>query len=178
MRKTTKGALAAGTAVVLLTGGAGTLAYWSDSTDGGSGTINSGKLTLDGSAENGAWTHNGQSVADPQAVVAVPGDTFAYAGSYTIEATGTDLRARLDVTEGTATGGLVNVLAVTPEFQIDGVELAAPQVITSGDAGNVVSVAIEIDFPFGSTADNTSQGQALDLTDYQVTLTQTDKLAG
>ncbi len=31
MNKTTKGALAAGAAVVLLTGGAGTLAFWTDS---------------------------------------------------------------------------------------------------------------------------------------------------
>lgn len=41
MRKTTKGALAAGAAAALLIGGAGTLAYWAaeDSADGGPGRL-------------------------------------------------------------------------------------------------------------------------------------------
>ena len=46
MKKSTKGALAASSAAVLLLGGAGSLAFWSDSQDVGSANITSGELTL------------------------------------------------------------------------------------------------------------------------------------
>ena len=45
MKKSTKGALAATTAGVLLLGGAGSLAFWSDSIGGS--TISSGHISLD-----------------------------------------------------------------------------------------------------------------------------------
>ena len=43
MNRTTKGAIAAGAAAVLLLGGAGSLAYWSDCQDAAGGTINSAR---------------------------------------------------------------------------------------------------------------------------------------
>ena len=46
MNKSTKGALAASSAAVLLLGGAGSLAFWSDSQDVGSANITSGELDL------------------------------------------------------------------------------------------------------------------------------------
>ncbi|WP_193605265.1 alternate-type signal peptide domain-containing protein [Nocardioides dongkuii] len=175
MNKTAKGALAASTAAVLLMGGAGSLAYWTDSVAGGAGTVNAGQLTIDGEA--GTWTHNGADVANPQAVTAVPGDEFVYTGSYTIGATGDDLQATLAVTKGAASGGLADAVTVTPSFVLAGTELTADQVISDADDGETLAVAIDVDFAWGAEGDNASQGQTLNLTNYTVTLTQTDKNA-
>lgn len=177
MNKTAKGALAAGTAAVLLMGGAGTLAYWTDSVEGGAGTVNSGELTITPGAA-GAWTHNGTAVDNPQAVDAVPGDTFVYSGAtYTIGADGEDLSASLTVNAaGLSTTGTFPAGAVTvdSDFTLEGSPLASSATITENNEADVVGVTITVDFPFGTEADNNSQLKTVDLTEYVVTLTQTD----
>ncbi|WP_182526643.1 alternate-type signal peptide domain-containing protein [Nocardioides dongkuii] len=177
MNKTAKGALAAGTAAVLLMGGAGSLAYWTDSVTGGAGTGSSGKLSIV-PATTGTWTHNGRPVTNPVDVVAVPGDEFLYSGTYTIGATGTDLQADLDITEGAVSGTFApDAVTVTPTFTLGTTPLGASQQITAADNGKTLAVGIEVDFAWGAEGDNASQGKKLNLTDYTVTLTQTDKLA-
>lgn len=174
MNKTAKGALAAGTAAVLLMGGAGSLAYWSDTESGGAGAVTSGKLTLD-VKDAGFWTHNGDRVANPQAVTAVPGDVFNYEGSYVIGADGNALAATLAVSNGTVTNGFPEgAITVTPTFTFDGNAVTGPVDIDGTNDGGVLQAEITIDLPFGDVVNNDSQLKTLDLTDYVVTLTQTD----
>ncbi|WP_447646051.1 alternate-type signal peptide domain-containing protein [Nocardioides zeae] len=97
MNKTTKGAIAAGSAAVLLLGGAGSLAFWNATADVPGGTVDSGELTLTPAAA-GQWTFNGAPIADPGTVTLVPGDELAYTGSYTIGAEGDNLEAGVAVT--------------------------------------------------------------------------------
>ena len=59
MKKSTKGAVAVAAAAVLLTGGAGTLAYWSDSVDLPGGSISSGSLSLGTPDCGSGWTLDG-----------------------------------------------------------------------------------------------------------------------
>lgn len=70
MKRTTKGALAAGSAAVLLLGGTGTIAYWTaeDTVEGGS--LEAGSMTLSNVACGANWQEGGQNVA-----LIVPGDT-------------------------------------------------------------------------------------------------------
>jgi alternate signal-mediated exported protein len=181
MNKTVKGTFAAGTAAVLLLGGAGSLAYWQDSAQGGARQVDAGAMKLVVS-QAGAWELNGAAVANPQAVVAVPGDEFVYTGSYVVTATGDNLKADLDITEGEVTGNLAGATAddttaaatVTSAFALGTTPLGAESKVTSKDDGKTLAVKIVIDFPFGDAADNTSQRQTLNLTDYTVTLTQSD----
>ena len=49
-----------------------------------------------------------------------------------------------------------------------------PPIVTEDDDGDVLDVAIDIDFPFGTAVDNTSQTETLDLTGVDVVITQTD----
>lgn len=177
MNKTVKGAFAAGTAAVLLMGGAGSLAYWSQEVGGGGTTVTAGKLTLEAQGEAGWKLNGGAQIVDPTSVTVVPGDTFVYTGSFVIGADGKNLAAELSVTEGKADGGLADSVRVTSEFALDGASPAADPVITAANDGDVVTATITVDFPFGEAADNSSQQKTLNLTDYAVTLTQTDASA-
>jgi len=172
MKKTTKGAFAAGTAAVLLLGGTGTLAYWNATDTNDPGAIGSGRLAL--LNETGVWQLNGGVVADPTAVVLVPGDEVSFAGSYEIDAAGDNLQATVSVTGASEAGTLASHVTTTSTFTLDGVELTGAEVVTEEDDGELLAVAIDIDFPFGTVVDNTSQGLALDLTQIAVVLTQTD----
>ncbi|GAA1928255.1 hypothetical protein GCM10009737_32660 [Nocardioides lentus] len=171
MKKSTKAVLAAGAAVVVLTGGAGSLAYWNATADIGGGTITAGELDLTPVAGTGTWTFNGTPVADPTAVVIVPGDELAYTGSFTITAEGDNLEGTVDVVGGAGAGGLVGDVTLDVVPTIDG---AAATTVTEADDGDVLDVAIDISFPFGTTVDNTSQTETLDLTGVDVVITQTD----
>ena len=74
MNKTTKGSLAAGAAAVLLLGGAGSLAYWTDAASIDGGSITSGTLTLDAGTCAG-WTYSdGAAGAGKTVELFVPGD--------------------------------------------------------------------------------------------------------
>ncbi len=75
MNKTIKGVLAAGTASVLLVGGAGTLAYWNDSATVGGATFTAGDLKLDASScASAGWTVT-NSVARPPRSPSPPAPT-------------------------------------------------------------------------------------------------------
>ncbi|MCL3836921.1 alternate-type signal peptide domain-containing protein [Aeromicrobium duanguangcaii] len=171
MNKSTKGAVAAGAAAVLLLGGAGSLAYWNAEGIIAGGTISSGELKLT-AKDAGTWTLNGTKVTTGTPTI-VPGDELVFSGSYTIVATGNNIKANLGVTGGTGTAWAGST--VTPSFTLDGAAVAtgtAP--ITSAQNGKDVAAQIRIDFPFGTTVDNTSQKKSVNLAAVGVTLTQTD----
>lgn len=177
MNKTTKGAVAVGAAAVILLGGAGSLAFWNDSVAVPGGAVNSGKLTLDPVAP-GQWTLNGTTVANPQAVVLVPGDELAYAGTFVIGAAGDNLEATVDVSGGAAAGDLTNYVDTTVAYAFTGEPgTPVPAAITEENDGDEIDVAVTIDFPFdenNGVADNDSQTKTLNLSEIAIVLTQTD----
>ncbi|WZH53510.1 MAG: alternate-type signal peptide domain-containing protein [Nocardioides alkalitolerans] len=171
MQKITKGAIAAGGAAVLLLGGAGSLAFWNATADVPGGAVDSGELTLTPVAA-GQWTFNGDPIADPGAVTLVPGDELAYSGTYTIGAEGDNLEADVAVTGGAAAGSLAPYLTTSLDYTVDGADDV--DAITEANDGDVLAVDLAISFPFGTTADNASQQQTLDLGAVSIALTQTD----
>jgi len=184
MNKTFKGAGAAVAAGVLLMGGAGSLAYWSDSDTFSGDSISSGVLSLT-DVTAGTWTLNDIPVAleDEAALQVVPGDELVYSGTYTIGALGDNLYATVEASGGTGDGLLaeyVDTATVTAKIGETTVEE-----VTEENDGDELDVAVAVTFPFDPTLDdsdpendgeavNASQGLTLNLSDITVSLTQTD----
>ncbi|GAA3527470.1 hypothetical protein AFL01nite_03580 [Aeromicrobium flavum] len=169
MKKSTKGAVAAGASAVLLLGGAGSLAYWNANGSIAGGSISSGTLTL--TPKNvGTWTLNGTTVTGTPTIV--PGDELVYTGSYTIGATGNNIRGNLTVTGGTGTPWAGSTMTST--FKLDTTTITTATPITAAQNGKDVSAEIRIDFPFGSSVDNNSQSKSVTLSNVGIALVQTD----
>ncbi|MDN4161614.1 alternate-type signal peptide domain-containing protein [Nocardioides abyssi] len=175
MNKTAKGALAAGTAAVLLMGGAGSLAYWNATDTNDPDIFGSGHLKL--VEETGAWTLNGAPVADLANVLVVPGDELVYAGSYIVDAAGDNVAATVSVVGGAESGTLAPFVETTTVFELAGEVITPTTAISGADDNAPLTVDITVDFPFGASVDNDSQEQVLDLTAITTTLTQTDASA-
>lgn len=180
MKKTTKAAIAAGAAAVLLLGGAGTLAFWSDSVTIDGGEVNSGSLALSDATCDAGWVYAaGNANAGEPVSLIVPGDSVTKDCTFTVTATGDNLEATLDtpdtvpVTSEPAAPTLQATASAA--YTIDGV--AASNTITSANDGDVITAAITVDFPFGDAATinaNDTQGILAALDDITVTLTQTE----
>lgn len=168
MKKTTKGALAAGAAAVLLAGGAGTYAAWQDSETADGGSVTTGHLTVT-QTEAPAWTWVTGGTPDAAVLPAttlVPGDTIRFEGTYTLGIVGTNLEAELDVsTSGNA--GAFGELVWTPDS-------ANTQTLSGlneeDDDGQVVTVGGTLAFPGAATG---TMDQTYDLGEITVALEQT-----
>lgn len=176
MKKSSQGALAAAAAGVLLLGGAGSLAYWTDAATVSGGAINSGKLTLTdataGTCASAAWkldTMESPSgvTFDPATDTLVPGDVLTKQCSYTIGAVGTHLRADVAATGGAASGALAPALTATGTFTVGGGTVTS---VTSADNGKTLAATISV--TFNPASDNTTQLKAASLSDFKVTLSQ------
>jgi alternate signal-mediated exported protein len=185
MKNTTKGALAATAATALLLGGAGSLAYWSDSVTIGGGTITAGHISLDDTTGAGddcstaSWTlDNGEVVAgavftpgpasDAGESRLVPGDVITKVCTFNVNALGEHLRATLGTTGGASTGDLTAEVTTSAVFTIGGAT-----VTTITEANNNAELKATITLTFnGPAATNASQDDELDLSDYTVSLTQ------
>jgi alternate signal-mediated exported protein len=114
MNKLVKGAVAGAAGIILLMGGAGSLAYWNDSVNAGpaagSNTITAGTLTITAPSA-GSWTKalfdgsNVQkvapaAVANLSAVRVVPGNRLVYTQSFNVVGTGDDLFFTISKTNG------------------------------------------------------------------------------
>ncbi|MFO6453835.1 MULTISPECIES: alternate-type signal peptide domain-containing protein [unclassified Aeromicrobium] len=170
MNKSTKGAIAAGAAAVLMLGGAGSLAYWNAEGDIAGGSITAGELKLTDPTP-GAWTLNGSPVTSLSSVKVVPGDELEYTAGWDITATGDNLKAVVDVTGFNASGSLASAVTLTDTYLVGGTAPAGNQ-ITSADDGETLAATLNVDFPFGTSADNSTQTLTLDLSDVKVALTQ------
>lgn len=175
MKKSTKGALAAGAAGVLLLGGAGSLAYWTDAGTVNGTDITSGHLALDPVAAECDDTWRLNDTEDYVAQVLVPGDTLTRHCTYTVDMAGDNLEAELDVSAPDLTGTLADGLSMAgSSFTVDGVDIVpgAPTTIVDGAS---VAVDLEVDFAEDGTADNAyndADGLAAALDDVTVTATQ------
>lgn len=181
MNKSTKGALAAGAAAVLLMGGAGTLAFWTSSQNVDGGAIASGHLRLTADATNvgcGAWqldsaeqvpvTYN---PGDPL----VPGDVLTKACAYTLEATGNHMRGALSLSAPTLTPGAgagtfgTDLQAAISAVTVGGATLPGNEFT---EANNNQAVAATITVTFLGTSGNASQDAQATLEALTLTATQ------
>jgi len=178
MKKSTKGAFAAGTAAVLLLGGAGTMAYWSATGTVPGGSFTSGELKLinedcdgAGAGSGTGWFFDAEETAASKEYVAedrlVPGDVLTKTCTYEIQATGEHLRATLAASGGTDSGALAASLVPAAAFTV---EEESVDSITEANDGETLSATISL--AFDSTADNLTQNLSAVLANYVVTLTQ------
>ena len=183
MKKQTKGAVAAGGAAVLLLGGLGSLAYWSDSDHIAGDTITAGELSM--GTITGSWKDQLNNNITTSSFRMVPGDTLTYTANVPITAYGTNLHAKVYADTAAVTGTLAPKVTTT-------IKSGATSISNSGNSNNAITVTVPststgaqppapvdipvtvtIALPFGSTVDNTSINTALDLTQIKIQVDQT-----
>lgn len=181
MKKSTKGAIAAGAAAVLLLGGLGSFALWQDKETVSGGTINSGELYFDPVVPaTGTWTETSVTPnvvigPDPAGFLIVPGDVLVYTTDYVVTSSGDNLLASItadfDVVGGTGTD-LAAALETT--VSVDGGPAltngtAVPLPLTTSPQTITVGVTITFD---QATTDLIAQDETVDLNDFTLTLDQ------
>lgn len=173
MKKSTKGALAAAAAGVLLLGGAGSLAYWSATDTVDSIGVTAGELKLSDPTCTG-WLFDGSETTedkpyDPATDTIVPGDVLTQSCDYTIIAKGEHLRAVLLTSSGLSPGPLNDYLS-TPFPTLTYTTPGPDSTATAGDAvgeidetadGSVITAELQV--AFNPSAGNASQSDGLDL---------------
>jgi alternate signal-mediated exported protein len=190
MKKSTKGAVAAAAAGVLLLGGAGSLAYWTAEGTVTGGDITAGDLKLSNADCDADWVYAGTTTT---VQLFVPGDEITKQCTFDLEATGDNLAAELTAPD-TAT---VTTDPADTSFDVDvaatytktlgtaaAVDVADGDTVTSSDDGSVITATIAATIPFGTDEDGTPKVNANDtqdivatLDDITVTLTQVDPSA-
>lgn len=171
MKKSTKGTLAASAAAVLLLGGFGTHAAWSDGTTVGGTDINTGHLALI-NASCGAWKIGTGTLTDFNvSTLLVPGDVLTRVCTFEVDVAGA-VNAKLSVSAPTVldhSGNLVS--AVTPTATFEDVSDPANVVpVSSGDTltdGESVEATITVNVPSSAPQDLVGH-----LNDITVTATQ------
>lgn len=172
MKKQTKAAIAAGAGAILLLGGVGSLAFWSDEADlGGGGSITSGQLALGECADGGSWVdaNSGTAIADINVFRIVPGDVVEYTCDTTLNAEGDNLSATLTADLGGLTGdpellGRLNrsVTATLNETTALPAGNGGVQIVANDGADQPISIAVRIAFD-PSTPGQIGQNQSVDL---------------
>lgn len=156
MNRSTKGAIAAGAAAVLLMGGAGSLAFWTDAVDVPGGTLTAGTLTLtDTDCATATWLHDETDLA---ATLLVPGDSIYKECDVVLDGTGDHLKATVAV-DPTSVADLTlgnETLAVDAGI-VSPVGIDTTEVAVSGPT--TVTVRITVDWDYG-TEDNDSKLQS------------------
>jgi len=181
MKKTTKGALAAGAAAVLLLGGAGSLAFWTDEGAVAGGTIETGFVTLGDGTCAADWVYANGSDAGGTVDLLVPGDQITRDCTFPVDGAGDHLTANL-----TVPSDLDIAVTSTPAPTTDTITAAATfdygttTGITSGQSFAVtgpttLTAHVVVTFPYGdATTINADDTQNLvgSLDQIQVSLTQ------
>jgi alternate signal-mediated exported protein len=176
MKKSTKGALAAGAAGVLLLGGAGSLASWTDAAEFGGGSIASGHLKLlpAGTATGCAgWTFADETAFAEDDDEIVPGDTLKQTCTYTADMVGEKLKATLSVEKPAPTSStLADALDVSTVFEVEGEAVTeGKDAVLSPD--DEVTAVVTVGFPVGANNDtNVEDGLKAVLNDFTITATQ------
>ena len=187
MNKITKASIATASGVVLLMGGAASLAYWNDSTDLGvdGQTISAGSLSAT-PVDAGAWTkafNGGTPAALSNAqltdVRIVPGDTLEYTQEIEIAAVGDSLYFTVTPTDGAiagaggADGALQAILDAHSTFDVAAVSggsvaltgstAGVYEVTSNSGAPATVEVTWTIAWPFDEDPDGAGAGISPDV---------------
>ncbi|MBF4161197.1 alternate-type signal peptide domain-containing protein [Nocardioides acrostichi] len=178
MKSALKATLASGAGVALLLGGAGSLAYWNDTTVAQPGDLVSGTLTL-GDSVCGDWTLDGAQSFDPASDKIVPGDSLTLVCDSTIAIEGKHAAADLSATAAGAvdnlledqltigaTYAIVNSDATTRTPSMDGSTID----LTEADNGKELRATISVGFADAAPNDSKALTAALD--DITITATQ------
>ncbi|NRG41028.1 alternate-type signal peptide domain-containing protein [Rathayibacter sp. VKM Ac-2835] len=175
MKKTTKGAIAAGAAAVLLLGGAGTLAFWSDSEPIDAGAIESGNLTLE--VAPGTWADETPGTTtgalfDPATDLIVPGDVITYTTAATVSGIGKNLEATFSAVLPPESGTLAPYVATV--LTVDGETDGGDSLVFDFEDGDTQTFPVVVTFTFDpATAGLDGQDSTLDLASFQLLLAQT-----
>ncbi|MDO9457444.1 alternate-type signal peptide domain-containing protein [Nocardioides sp.] len=179
MKKTTKGALAASTAAVLLLGGAGSLAYWTATGTANGGAITAGKLTLSNGTCDANWVYApGALKAGTTVALFVPGDKVTKKCTFTIGATGDNLSATVSapstVAFTSAPTGTSFSITNAATYAISGGTnprtVANAGVIDSRDNTGVLTATFVATVPFGTDETGTPKINANDTQNLVATL--------
>ena len=197
MNKLVKGAIAGAAGIVLLMGGAGSLAYWNDSANAGPGagsnSITAGTLTIT-AANAGSWTKGfynaaGTVVTAPAAVGSlsavriVPGNRLVYTQNFNVVGTGDDLYFTISSTAGAADVALAaqinasgttafSIASVTGGTVVPATTPGTYKVSSNAGTPSTIAVTWTVDFPFGASAVNSAKTGAVSLSQGSITLTQ------
>jgi alternate signal-mediated exported protein len=172
--KTTKGTLAAAAAAALLLGGAGSLAYWTDSQDAPGTAISSGHLSL-GTISCDGWKLTGSSLLNPVSYVSqliVPGDQLKQHCSLTVSAAGANIGVNMSTNSPTYTlsNGLSSTLQTSATYLKNGNSFSGSGSVADGD---VIDTTITVTFPTAGSLPNT-QNLSNTLNAITITGTQTN----
>ena len=160
MNKTIKGSLAAGGAAVLLLGGAGSLAYWTDAAPVNGGAINSGFLTLE--AQRVSETQDctdivyaaGFAGAGTAVANFVPGDVVSTTCTFVVGAEGDNLAATPVIPETVAitpsAGAASFDAAVASTYTLGGAAYTGATPITELNDGDELVATITVTLPYGT----------------------------
>jgi alternate signal-mediated exported protein len=153
MRKSTKGAVAASAAAMLLIGAWGTQASWSDDQVLPSTAIGTGHLNLTGSCDD--WLIK-VDLADPELVAfdpdlmkLAPGDLLQLSCEFTVDALGVNVSAKLSASTPQLSGddalGIVHALEIGQTYtKEDGSTIGTTTVLNDGD---VIDALLTVSVP-------------------------------
>lgn len=171
MNRKTKGALAVGAGAIILLGGAGSYALWSDTDAIAGGNITAGDFGLD-CGTGGTWTdksstYNGTTAINPASDLMVPGDIWEYAGNCTVTATGKNIKATLGVDLGQSSNVPSSNFTVTTS--VDGTDTTTtPISVTDGQS---LPVTVRVNF-LASTPDQEDANSVVTVSGMNITLNQ------
>ena len=178
MKALSKAAVATGAAAVLLLGGLGSSALWSDEVMTAHGSVSTGTLAISDGVP-GTWTDVSTSPSapfDPATEFLVPGDVVEVPVRYTVDAHGENLRATVVPNfDGSTTP--VDVWVDFPEMTLDrdGEGGQAPEpfdpttdLVQPGE-GQILTVRVRISFAQTAQA---SQDEEVDVSGLRVTVAQ------
>jgi alternate signal-mediated exported protein len=188
MNKLTKGAIATAAGVILLMGGAGTLASWNSSAAAGaSQAITAGSLAVTTTGTPGVWK-SGTTVITPSTFKIVPGDSITYTQTYNLNATGDNLLFTVVATPGAISApvsgatafdtALAGKLTAAATFAVSGANITASSTlgtykVASNSGSSTVTITETVTFPYGSVGDNSAQTGNVTFGAGAITLTQT-----
>ncbi len=188
MNKLTKGAIATAAGVILLIGGAGTFATWNAQVGVTGQTITAGNLAV--SAGTGTWSSSlSGAISNIGSYRIVPGDTLTFTQPVTFTAQGHTLTATVAVdpasvvaaSNAAADIALKNFITSSAAVTVSGAGTGITQsgntiTVTGSDSGVNPTATITVTIPFskGATAgaENTAKLGAVELNDFNVTITQ------
>lgn len=171
MNKMVKGSVAGATGIVLLMGGFGTYALWSDSATMETSTVNSGNLDI--SSADATWADASGDSTDawnPASDLIVPGDVIKRTQVFTVTGNGKNLEGTIALTGGAVSAGeFANTDSAVPANWLD------VDVDVTSSGGGVTETTpnnFAFDAPFGTQTltavvtytfdENTTKRQAQD----------------